>query len=629
MRADTIRRPLATLVALLVGGLVAPLVTAPTAPAQTAPTTVTITGHGWGHGRGLSQYGALGYANGFATGTPWTHDQILSHFYGGTASASVSTTTPVTVWLKARDNTDLVVNTISGGFYVDGLFVAPGSAARITRTAGQWMLHTSYGCGQPEVWSTPISDPSARPAVAASEDRTTLVGTCTASTRKPYRGFLTLVESTGLKTVNTVAIDDYLRGVVPAEVPSSWPAAAVRAQAVAARSYALAQGGENGRRYAWAKTCDDIFCQVYGGANSEQPGSDAAITATAGQVRRFGNGVLASTEFSSSSGGWTVGGAFPAVEDRGDAHPSNPNHNWTASLSTSAIASRYGVGTFQGIEITERNGLGQDGGRVVRLVVRGSTGSAVVTGNTFRQDFALKSDWFSVTSPQPEWFMRNSNSTGAADLSRAFGAKGDQVLFCDWNGDGVDTPGVFRGGLWVTTDSNLAGGASNPAFGYGDPGDLAVCGDWTGQGKDTPGIFRNGAWYLRTASGGGPHQLLVGYGGGGDRPIVGDWDGDGRDDLGVFRQGSWFLDSGLSGGAGEWNFGYGNPTDLPVAGDWNGDGTDSVGIVRNGVWYLRNAPRSGGGADLAPFGYGNASDKPLSGDFDNNRTSTPAVVRGA
>jgi len=109
---------------------------------------------------------------------------------------------------------------------------------------------------------------------------------------------------------------------------------------------------------------------------------------------------------------------------------------------------------------------------------------------------------------------------------------------------------------------------------------------------------------------------------------VGDWDGDGRDDLGVFRRGSWFLDSGLTGGSAEWAFGYGDPADQPVAGDWNGDLTDSVGIVRNGAWYLRDAPRSGGVADVAPFGYGNATDWPLAGDFDNNRSSTPGVVRG-
>ncbi|MEO7572890.1 MAG: SpoIID/LytB domain-containing protein [Acidimicrobiales bacterium] len=609
--------------------VVAPFTTAPAALSQTAPpTSVTITGHGWGHGRGLSQYGALGYGSGFATGIPWSHDQILAHFYGGTAAAAVSPTTPLTVWLKARDNVDLTVSTVNGGFYVDGLFVAPGSAARITRSGGQWMLYTSYGCGQTEVWSTPISSPSAVPAVAAAEDHSYLVGLCTSSGRKPYRGFLTLVDSAGLKTVNTVWVDDYIRGVVPAEVPTTWPAAAVRAQAVAARSYGLAQGGESGQRYAWAKTCDDTFCQVYGGASSEQPGGDAAVAATSGQVRRFGNGGLASTEFSSSSGGWTVGGSYPAVEDRGDAHPSNPNHSWTASLSTSAIAGRYAVGTFQGIEVIARNGLGEDGGRVLSLVVRGSAGSVIVTGDAFQSDFGLKSNWFSVVSLQPEWFLRNTSSSGVADVSRAFGLKGDQVLLCDWNGDGVDTPGVFRGGLWETTDSNLPNGPTNPAFGYGDPGDIAVCGDWTGEGKDTPGIVRNGAWYLRTASGAGPHQILVGYGDGSDIPVVGDWDGDRRDDLGVFRRGSWFLDAGLSGGSGEWAFGYGDPTDQPIAGDWNGDLTDSVGIVRSGAWFLRNAPRSGGGADVPPFGYGNSTDHPMTGDFDNNRTSTPAVVRG-
>lgn len=626
------RRPvrwLAATVVLLAAALVGELAPPATAaPVQASPpSSVAITGHGWGHGRGLGQYGARGYASGFATGTGWSSEQILAHFYGGTQSATVSPTTPITVWLKGRDNLDLVVSTVQGGFYVDGLFVQPGSAARIALVNGQWTLYTSYGCGKPEVWSTPISDPSAIPAVAAAEAPDYLVGICTPGGRRPYRGFLTLVNSTGLKTVNTVWVDDYLRGVVPSEMPSSWPAAAVQAQAVAARSYAVGQGGENGRRYAWAKTCDDIFCQVYGGASAEQPGSDAAVASTSGQVRRFSSGALASTEFSSSTGGWTVAGSFPAVEDLGDAHPSNPNHSWSTTLSTSAIASKYGVGTFQGIEVLERNGLGEDGGRVLRLVVRGSAKSVIVTGDAFRQAFALKSDWFVVQPPQPEWFLRNTNTSGGADLYRAFGAKGDQVLLCDWNGDGIDTPGIFRSGLWQLTDSNQPDGPITASFGFGDPGDVAVCGDWTGQGKDTVGVLRNGAWYLRTSSGGGPHQILVGYGGPGDVPVIGDWDGDRRDDIAVVRGNAWYLDAGLSGGGAEWQLLYGDPGDRPVVGDWNGDGTDTVGIVRNGSWYLRNAPRSGGTADVAPFLYGNPGDRPLSGDFDNNRTSTAAVVR--
>lgn len=625
MRSD--RRAAVVLLAALLLGVLSPVAAPTDAAAQEPPTSVTVRGHGWGHGRGLGQYGARGYAEGFATGSAWSHDQILNHFYGGTHAATVPTTTPITVWLKGRDGADLVVTTSAGGLYVDGIFVDPGSSARISKVGGQWWLTTAYGCGTPEVWSTPISSPVATPAVPNAATKPYLVTICTSSGMRPYRGSLKLVDSGGLKTVNTVPIDAYLRGVVPDEMPSSWSAAAVRAQAVAARSYALAQGGESGTRWPYAKTCDDIFCQVYGGANAEEPGSDAAVSATAGHVRRFASGALASTEFSSSTGGWTAGGSFPAVEDRGDAHPSNSNHSWTTTLSTSTIAAKYGVGTFQGVEVTRRNNLGEDGGRVLSMVVRGSAGSVEVDGNTFRRDFGLKSDWFVVESPQPEWFMRNTATTGVADVSRAFGRKGDQTLSCDWNGDGVSTPGVFRSGLWELTDSNQPNAPITARFGYGDPGDIAVCGDWTGQNRDTVGIVRNGAWYLRTDPGGGWHQILVGYGGAGDVPVVGDWNGDSRDDLGVHRRGMWYLDANLSGAAGEWAFGYGDPTDRPVVGDWNGDGVDSVGIVRRTAWYLRNAPTSGGAADVSPFIYGEATDRPVPGDFDGNRTTTPGVVR--
>src|SRR6266508_3091331 len=150
------------------------------------------------------------------------------------------------------------------------------------------------------------------------------------------RGQLKLVESGGLTVVNLVGVDDSVRGVVPRESPASWPAAPLEAQAVAARSYGLAEGGEGGTRFAWAKTCDDIFCQVYGGAGLngsrlEQPSTDAAVAATAGEVLRYGDGRLARTEFSAASGGYTNGTptcgtcAFPAVPDDGDFAAPYPN----------------------------------------------------------------------------------------------------------------------------------------------------------------------------------------------------------------------------------------------------------------------------------------------------------------
>ena len=142
---------------------------------------------------------------------------------------------------------------------------------------------------------------------------------------RTYRGTITQVWGDGaLRTVNTVSVEQYLRSVVPRESPASWHQEALRSQAVAARSYALAE-----RRWTWADTCSSDSCQVYYGfagnagvfTGFEDPRTDAAIDATRGVVRRMNStGSIARAEFSSSTGGWSAGGTFPAVVDVGDAN---------------------------------------------------------------------------------------------------------------------------------------------------------------------------------------------------------------------------------------------------------------------------------------------------------------------
>jgi hypothetical protein len=110
---------------------------------------------------------------------------------------------------------------------------------------------------------------------------------------------------------------------------------------------------------------------------------------------------VARTEFSSSTGGWTAGGAFPAVDDVGDAVSSNPNHAWSTSMTRSAIESKYGLGTLTDIQFTSRNGLGSMGGRVITVRLVGTAKSVDVSGNAFRSAFGLKSDWFDITVPPP------------------------------------------------------------------------------------------------------------------------------------------------------------------------------------------------------------------------------------
>ncbi|WNB86313.1 SpoIID/LytB domain-containing protein [Cellulomonas sp. ATA003] len=207
-------------------------------------------------------------------------------------------------------------------------------------------------------------------------------------------------------------------GVVPRESPASWGSLAggrgmeaLKAQAVAARSYAL-----SGSRPSGATTCDTTACQVYRGAafqpfgqpreSLEAANTDTAIAATSGEVRVRANGAVVRTEFSSSTGGWTAGGEFPAVVDEGDDTSRNPNHRWVttqagsaATFSAADVAARLGVQGIRSMTVTGRNGLGAGGGRVTEVtVVDGAGRSRTYTGNQVRVALNLRSDWFSISA---------------------------------------------------------------------------------------------------------------------------------------------------------------------------------------------------------------------------------------
>jgi hypothetical protein len=201
------------------------------------------------------------------------------------------------------------------------------------------------------------------------------------------------------RTVNVVTIEQYLRGVVPNEMPAFWPQAALEAQAVAARSYAMA--GDN-RQQPYADTCDTTLCQVYDGLYTDRGGfrqathhrTDAAVQATAGLVRIRTNGTVARTEFSSSTGGYTAGGEFPAVVDDGDATSINPHRFWTVTIDVGPVEQRYGLGRLLAIDVVGRSGLGPDGGRVTKVDLVFEQGAVAETGTGLRTILGLKSDWF-------------------------------------------------------------------------------------------------------------------------------------------------------------------------------------------------------------------------------------------
>ena len=407
-----VERPRArrALLAVLIPVAAACFVSLPAPGADAAPGDVTITGHGYGHGRGLSQWGAYGYA----TGWGMNHQQILAHYYSNTTSGNIGNP-EISVRLTAYDGVAPQVisgQTLSAGPY----WIEPGRTAEISRNPdGTFRLLTRWGCDGAFAGEATITDPTIRVVSDPGNDITKMLTLC--STNRTYRGALVVRWDGILRTVNHLPMEDYLRGVVPRESPASWGDAnngagmnALMAQAVAARSYARAEN-----RSSFAKTCDTTSCQVYGGAGAngvrvEDPRTDYAVAATAGEVRLL-NGQVARTEFTSSSGGYTAGGTFPAVNDPGDSV--SPYYNWSTTIPGSKVSSAFGVGSLVGITVLSRNGLGADGGRVTKVRVTGLTRTVDVTGDSFRSALGLRSDWFSIAGiamPRPGRTPRPSTS---------------------------------------------------------------------------------------------------------------------------------------------------------------------------------------------------------------------------
>ncbi|HYP28974.1 MAG TPA: hypothetical protein VE262_19840 [Blastocatellia bacterium] len=212
-------------------------------------------------------------------------------------------------------------------------------------------------------------------------------------------------------------------------------------------------------------------------------------------------------------------------------------------------------------------------------------------------------------------FLKNFNSTGFADVLLTYGIPGDIPVAGDWDGDGVDTIGVYREGNFLLRNSNTNGFADIVVT-FGAPGDLPIVGDWDGDGTDTVGVYREGTFFLRNFNTTGDPNLVFTLGIPGDLPIAGDWDGDGTVTTGVFRptNGALFLKNTNSTGFADILLTYGLPGDKPVTGDWNGDGTDTIGVYRDGTFHLRNS-NTNGFADIV-FALGVDGDVPIAGDWD-------------
>lgn len=371
------------------------------APAAQADSSVssrsgsfTLDGRGFGHGWGMSQYGAYGAAK---KGLTWK--QILAFYYPGTTRTMQTPGTKVRVWITA-DTDSAVTAAAASGLKVTssagGSYSLPTGSAyaswRISRS-GPGMKLQHRGTGAWTTRSTSLKNGTWTFSDSASLVRVILPKGST----RDLRGRVSLVQrGTGGRTVNTLTMEDYVRGVVPAEMPTSWATEAVRSQAVAARTYAakLISNAPSGNGY---DICDTTACQVYRGQDVETANGNAAVAATARTILTYGSSI-ALTQFSSSNGGQAAKGDYPYLTAHKDPYDGvvTPN-TWSKTITAASLGRIWpSAGTVKQLQVVSRDGQGTWGGRIVSIRIVGSNKTVTVAGTTFRNVYGLRSNFFTV-----------------------------------------------------------------------------------------------------------------------------------------------------------------------------------------------------------------------------------------
>jgi stage II sporulation protein D len=309
------------------------------APSAQAGVRWVVVGHGYGHGVGMSQYGAYGYAS-----HGMGYRFILRHYYSGTTIGTLRGPRIVRVLIEVRGgDVGFRGATSACGVALDS------SRSYVARRVGRGVQLRGGGgralasCG--------------RQLRAAGDGRVSVGGS-------PYRGALEVVptasDSGSLNAVNAVPVDQYVKGVVPNESPASWPLAALEAQAVAARSYALSSQVDGNGFDLYA----DTRSQVYEGIGSEAARANQAASLTRGQVVMYG-GKIAQTYFSACSGGHTesvqnvfFGPPVPYLVGVPDPYDGAcPLHTWKLEFSGRELSAKLGAyldGQLKRVVVTKR-----------------------------------------------------------------------------------------------------------------------------------------------------------------------------------------------------------------------------------------------------------------------------------
>ncbi len=585
----------------LAGVMVASVTLAAAVPAQAdevyvrpAGSTVMLSGHGYGHGHGMSQWGAYGAAT---KGRTW--QQILSFYYPGTRLTKIDNRT-IRVRLDLVSHSTLYLPTPAGLRLAGKALPSTIAGARITRfrvtsrAVGGLQIHALTAAG----WK--LYTYTATPAAFSSSGGMVDV-LLSSGARRAYRGsiYANRASSTTILPVSVLPMDSYLRAVVPAEMPASWHSSAVRAQAVAARSYAHFDRARAPAGRTW-DTCDSTSCQMYSGVPAEHVASNWAVAATAGWILTYG-GQAAFTQFSAANGGWSTAGSRPYLVARADPYDGaipNGANSWTKSLTVAGIQARWpSIGTYRQLRIISRDGHGSWGGRVLKLAIVGSKGSVTMTGASFRFAFGLRSEWFVPTnSPLSSYplskpsYPRDFSGDGKADVLAVVASTGELRRYAGNGAGGWKSRAVigrgFRGFSKVFTAGTWNADALSDVMAQKPDGTLWL---YPGTVAGTLGAPR------KVGAGWGQYNLVF---------PVGDFSGDGRSDLIGRRPGGALVlypGNGVGGflGARPIGTGWNNFTSVFSPGDFNGDRRSDV-IARTSAGLLYLYPGNGSGGWLPP-----------------------------
>jgi stage II sporulation protein D len=372
--------------------------------AAAAERAFLVSGRGWGHGIGMSQWGAEGLAL-----HGWSYRGILGHYYPGTTL------------VRERGGTIRVL-------------LAEGRARVVVSSTTPFRVVSRGRTRVLRAGRHAVPGRRLRPPLRFEPGATPL-----ALDGSGYRGDLVVTGRRGsLQVVDDVSVERYLRGVVPAEMPFYWRVGALEAQAVAARSYALSQRKPAQSFDVYADARD----QVYEGIRGERAWTNRAVGATAGEVLTW-NGQVALTYYCSTSGGLTeaVSDAIPGVAQVpylvsvADPYDSiSPKHRWgPIRLDARQLTSKLDVPDVTRLALSLN---GSD--RVAWVQVAWHGGAKRVTGKSFQQAFGLPSTWFTVRGAEVD-----GGATGAAV------------------GSGGDWPAGRSG--WTVVLSSLPASAGEPA----------------------------------------------------------------------------------------------------------------------------------------------------------------------